>query len=145
MNIDLSKEEIEFIIRALVCSYAEKDSDYKSEELTTSGPAGFLIGKLCCTRDFHRAYNEARNEKYSQKASLNKELFLGNGWHSQVDCNNLHKRLEAAFAAYGIIEQNGGMETQFNDKLDRECKKTLLDFVKDILVAFNLKDIDGLL
>lgn len=143
MKIDLSNKEIEFLIRALVCNFAENRSDFNLENITDSGICGLLIGKLSLTPGNIKHYNNVRIEKYNAKNKFGKKLFMGNGNHSTVDLNYLHKRLEFAVSSSSVMEQNGGMGEPFNQEMDLECKQNILNVIKDLILAFdvNIEDL----
>lgn len=138
MNVDLSEQEISFLMRALVNNYAEEHQDFDPKNISDTGVAGLLIGKLIHFKGAYKAYVEARKEKYLQEP-INEKLFMGTGNVSIVKANKLHKRLRFAYSELGGLEQNGGMGTEFDVQADVEGRQAIKDVIKDMLVAFDLK------
>lgn len=137
MKLDFTEKEIEFLIRAVVCNYAEQDSDFKGD-ISDNGPSNMVIGKLVGgSEHFENVYYDARKQRLA-KDMVNKNVFMGNGWHSTVDVNTFHKRLTFAFCELSIIEQNGGMGTEFDEKLNDRNLKNIKDVLKDIVIAFDM-------
>jgi hypothetical protein len=141
--VEFSAKEIEFLIRALVSNYAEDESDFVSKyNISSQGISGELIGKLIkIIPSGIDIYHKAR-KSLSLNSSLNKKLFMGNGYHSIINANKLHRRLRFATNQLGGLEQNGGMGTEFDTDLDRECIIDIVNVVKDIMIAFGLTEKD---
>lgn len=138
MKVDLTEEQIEFLLRSVVLSYAENESDFKSNDIADSGPSNRIVGKLVgASERFEDAYYDARKQRFA-KDRIDKSIFMGNGWRSTVDVNTLHKRLAFAFYELGFIEQNGGMGSEFDEELNDRNLKNIKDVLKDMLVAFGM-------
>lgn len=139
MNIDLSDKEIEFLIRALVKNYAEEQSDFKENDIADYGISNLLIGKLVSRSNKNDCYDLARQARYIEN-KLDKKLFMGCGNVSTVRKNDLHCRLEFAVSCLSAIEQNGGMGTEFDEAMDKECRQGIADVIDDMKIAFGIKD-----
>lgn len=138
MKIELTDEQIEFLIRSVVLSYAEKDSDFKSNDIVDNGPSGRIIGKLVSNLErFEDAYYDARKQRFVTDR-VNKNIFMGNGWRSTVAANILHKRLAFALGELSVIERNRDMGTMFDEDLNKRNIKNIKDVLNDIIFAFNL-------
>lgn len=143
----LTEKQIEFLIRALVLNYAETSNDFKPNDIVSSGPASLLIGKMAQFMPdsgdekyelCDKIYYAAEDSRYL-KQKINKRLSMGAGNISTVALNNLHKRLNFAACQLAGREQNGGMGHEFDEKRDAEEKQDIIDVVKDIMIAFDLK------
>jgi hypothetical protein len=141
MEIKLTDEQISFLIRAVVNSYAEDIIDHKSNDITDFGTNREVLGILIANRHLRDVYSQARKDN-SMKDSLGKKLFMGCGWCSIVDKNKLHRRLEFAVSQLGGIEQNGGMGTEFDENAQREMEEDIKGVIRDMLMAFDLKPED---
>lgn len=137
MNIELSDKQAEFLIRALVCNYGEKDTDFQ-ENIADNGIGYEIIGKLAISSESltNSFYQTEREKVYKDR--INKKIFMGNGWHSKIDTNLLHKRLHFAFHELGIMEQNGGMGTVFDEELSDRNIKNIKSVLNDIIYAFGM-------
>lgn len=138
MKLELSDNEIEFLIRVLTSNHAEKDSDFESN-IISGGISSLLIGKLVAISGSkgYNYFNSARDNRY-EKTPVNEKLFMGSGWHSIVACNKLHKRLCYAFGQLSGLEQNGGMGYPFDEEMDKKFNQDIKDVLKDLLFAFDL-------
>lgn len=140
MKIELSDKQAEFLMRALLQNYAATEEDYDGKEgLGASSTGEFIIGKLVAA-DFklHNTFCTIKDERWKKRDPLNRYIFWGNGYHSSVSGNYLHKRLQQAFITQGGMQQNGGMGTEFDEQSDKEDKATLISVAKDILVGLGL-------
>jgi len=138
--IDLTEEEVKFLIRALVSNYASDERDFDMTNIADSGVESVILGKLLSSRDLMDTYDEARKEQ-TLKEPLNKRLFLGAGNHSIVFLNKLHKRLTYAAHELGGMEQNGGMGTEFDEAFQEDGEKNIKLVINDILIAFGLHNV----
>lgn len=139
MNIELTDREVEYLIRALVLNYADRQEDFHPpDDITTrNGLGDSLISKLVrLSGKAYDAYVAVKNERYSAKEPVSEKLFLGAGYHSILQKNQLHKRLEFAFSELGGIQQNGGQGTEFDKKMDKECSENIHSVLADIVYAF---------
>lgn len=138
MQIDLDDKEVEFILRCLMLQYAEDHDDF-SGDISSNGLSYKLFGKIIrqSKMDFDDAYKMIRNLRVL-KTSIGEYLFMGAGYHSTILLNKLHKRLSYAGYVLGGMQQNGGQGSEFDEASDKEDKQSLIDIVKDMLVAFGL-------
>lgn len=137
MKIEFSDEEVKQLVRALVCSHGETYEDF-SEDISWRGTNDLLLGKFMSSMVAFEAFNKARASRLAQEP-LNKKLFMGAGTHSIVQVNLLHKRLAFATSELSAIQQNGGMGTEFDEQMDKECTQNIRDVIKDIMIAFDVK------
>lgn len=135
-----SDKEVEFLIRALVSNYAEDERDFDPQDITDHGMAHQVLGELMATDQYrkgHQHYRQANKERCSGEA-ITKKLFMGSGNYSIVAKNKLHRRLEFAISELGALEQNGGMGTEFDIEMDKECRENIKNVIGDMMVAFGL-------
>jgi hypothetical protein len=137
MKLELDDKEAEFLMRALVHNHAEDNQDFESN-IGDTGMCGLLIGKLCREPKMITAFRDARKSKFTFKDRITDYLFMGNGWHSLVKKNELHKRIEHAAGILGGLQQNGGMGTEFDEESDKQDKQALKEIALDVLTAFGL-------
>jgi hypothetical protein len=137
MKLELTDQEAEFLMRALVDNYAEDNQDFESD-IVDAGTCGLLIGKLCRESKMIMAFRNARKNKFGFKDRITDYLFMGAGWHSCVAKNKLHKRIEYAVSVLGGLQQNGGMGTDFDEESDKQDKQALKEIALDVLTAFGL-------
>jgi hypothetical protein len=97
-----------------------------------------LIGKLVGKFNNYNFYSEVRASRFAAKERIKDTLFMGAGYHSVVQMNNLHKRLEFACSELGGLQQNGGMGTEFDEQMDFSCKDNIKSVLKDMILSFNL-------
>lgn len=137
MNIELTKDQAAFLIRALECNCAEEESDFDPKDLSDRGPGGLIIGQLVSKggKELMDVYYEARKNRIV-KEPINKKLFMGVGYHSLCLLNQYHKALNYASYVLGGMEQNGGMGTEFDEQSEKEDDKKLKNILKDIVYAF---------
>lgn len=139
MKIDLTEEQLHFLIRAVIQSYTEDTTDHVSADLTDQGVWGEVIGILTQAGDrSHKIYNQARQSRCLE-TPIRKSLFMGSGWYSTINANNLHKRLQFAVCELGSMQQNGGMGTEYLEQEDIDAKKNIKDVILDIMIAFDMK------
>lgn len=139
MKIDLTEEQLNFLIRAVVQNYAEDTTDYNSIDLSDRGICGEVIGILTQVSDKSRkTYNKAMQSRFLT-TPIKQSLFMGSGWHSTINVNNLHKRLQFAVRELSAMQQNGGMGTEYIEQEDIDAKKNIKAVILDILTAFNMK------
>lgn len=137
MKIELSDKEIDFLVRALVCNYGEKETDYE-KDISNSGLSYELIGKfIFASNASSDIFYQARREEVC-KDKTHKTAFMGHGWLSKIFTNLLHKRLHFAFHQLGMMEQNGGMGTDFDEKMQQECTQNIKDVLNDLIFAFGM-------
>jgi hypothetical protein len=141
MTIDLSEDEIRFLMKVLVNNYAEDYEDFDPKNIGDRGTAGFLIGKFIHAKGAYKTYIEVKKERYLREP-INEKLFMGTGNVSLVKANKLHKRLQFAISELSGMEQNGGMGTEFDVEADIQSSNNIKDVIRDMLVAFNLKPED---
>jgi hypothetical protein len=139
MKLELTDQEAEFLIRVLVSNHAEDNQDFESN-ITDTGTGGLLISKLLNASEYKlmTAYKEARKDRWADNNRITDYLFMGNGWHSIVERNKLHKRIDAATGWLGGMQQNGGMGTEFDEEWDKRGKQFIKEVALDVLTAFGL-------
>lgn len=137
MKIDLTNEEINFLYKALDCNYAEIENC--NGHFNDSVPE-IIKQKLIATFkiDFNFLKNSRQYKYYKNNYFSNNKLFLGSGIHSVNDVSIAHKRLAYAISNLSAIQQNGGMGTEFNDIMDKECTNNIKEALKDIIKAFGI-------
>lgn len=137
MKIELSEEELEFLIRVLRNNYGENETDF-NEDIFSNGINDLLLGKLISgSRCGIEYFNTTRTHRLLD-TSLNQFIFWGNGWKSKVLGNKLHKRLAYAFNVQSGMQQNGGMGASFNEESDKKDKISLYLVIKDIMTALGV-------
>jgi len=142
MNIDLSDNEIDFLIRAIVSNYGQKSKDY-GLDISSRGIGAEIIGKFVILNKKYRAiYSNARKDSEFFEP-INNKLFCGSGWLSILHIAHLHKRLESAIDNLCTIQQNGGMGTEYDEQLEFKCRSEIKSIVKEIMFALDVsvKDI----
>src|SRR5580765_3081407 len=102
MKVELSKDEVSFLIRTLVMNYAENEEDFDPSNIACSNERS-PIGKLLFTSQAE--YSKAKSERHLEERLPPRKLFLGSGWHSIVHVNRLHKRLQFAVSELGGNQQ----------------------------------------
>lgn len=138
-KLKLTDKELNFMLRALICNYAEENEDFNNSNDIgcRNGVSDSILSKLFFAGCSHEDYYAARKFRYL-KERINKTLFLGAGWHSMVAINNLHKRLNYAINALSGEQQNGGMGTEYDDHSGNEDNVIIRNVLKDIIFAFNM-------
>ncbi len=138
MKLELTDQEADFLMRALVNNYAEGQEDFKGDG-RCYGTCQALIDKLWHDNTkLFKVFEKARKDKWAKENRITKYLFMGNGWHSLVEGNKLHKRIDCAINMLGGMQQNGGMGTEFDEESDKKGKQTLKEIALDVLTAFGL-------
>lgn len=142
MIIDLTDDQCKYLIRLLVSNYADQLSDFSPNDIGDVGTKGLLIGKLAGpNRSYWEEYCKAKDNRYVSQP-LTKPLFMGAGYISTVNLNQLHIKLASAASNLSAIEQNGGQGTEFDDVMDKECTTNIKQALKDIIAAFGYKPED---
>lgn len=142
MKLELSDKEAKYLLKALINSHGDTEEDFDTNDITQSSPKDFIIGKLVqFNTEMFNEYNQTRRDRF-ERLPLKKKLFMGNGYHSMVVVNLLHKRLAWAASELSGLEQNGGMGTTFDSEMDKECTQNIKDVIKDIMIAFDVKPED---
>lgn len=141
-NINLTDEQIEFLVRTCCASYAMDERDIRSENGIHSTIAAEVIGALLYQRKNFTSSFGSMMKQCSLSEPINKKLFMGAGNHSIIALNKLHKRLQYAAHQLGALEQNGGMGTEFDEKLEKDCKDDIVSVIKDIMYAFDISKED---
>lgn len=133
MKLELSDDEVKYLIKSLIFSYAESEEDLGKENIKQD-----LIDKLIFSSKV--GYKEFTNiKKFNFKSTLKNKLFLGAGFHSIIDCNNLHKRLDYAISELCGNQQNGGMGSEFSVEDDLEARNSIKQVIEDIILAFDME------
>ncbi len=136
MKFELDDKQIEFLIRTLMCSYGEREGDFDKKNICDRGLMGELLAifdRRCSIESFQDACNQRTLE-----VPIRQKLFMGAGWCSQVNANQLHRRLQYAVHELGALEQNGGQGTEFDEKMEQECRQNIKDVLEDIRFAFDI-------
>lgn len=141
MKIDLSDQEIEYLLRVLVLNYADREEDIQPDILNPPKIRESLLSKLLNDNNFY-LYPSIHKEQFSAKDSINLKLFMGTGWHSVVEANKLHKRLEFAISQLGGEQQNGGMGTEYDEQSAKVADEDIKSVLRDIIFAFGYKPED---
>ncbi len=139
-HFSLTEDEEKYLLRSLILNYADNLDDFDREDISKGNNVKEnLIGRLIRRSDINREfYSKIRRQQYSSKESLKNRLFMGAGYHSLVQKNNLHERLEFAASELCGLQQNGGQGTTFDQEMDKECKDNIKSVLKDIIYAFNI-------
>ena len=140
MKIELTDEQLDFLIRALVCNYGHQETDFKQGNIGDRGMGDLILGKLLALTGAYDDWQKACKERYL-KTSINKNgpISLGGGWYSLLGINACHKRLAFAFSELGGLQQNGGMGTEFDEKMDQECRKNIKEVLRELIRAFGMR------
>lgn len=138
MNIELSDNEIKFLIRALVMNYADIEEDFVPDDISASNQNSAIIGKFLSGMAKRDEYSKAKNNRYLKDRLPPKPLFLGAGWHSIIHTNMLHKRLQYAVSELGGNQQNGGMGSTFKYVEDQEATENIKNVLRDLITAFGM-------
>lgn len=144
MKLELTDDEAKFLMRALVHSYAENESDYfTAKNISQSSPVELLVGKLVSKYySLQEVYYEARKERFSGQEPFGKRLFLGSGFHSLLDINKIFRRINYAIRELGGEQQNGGMGTEYDEQSAKEADQGIKGVLKDLIFAFGYEPKD---
>lgn len=74
--------------------------------------------------------------------AFEKQIFMGAGERSVLNCGLLFGRLDEALSVLSGGQQNGGMGHEFDEESDRECDERLEAIVRDMAMALTGKEID---
>ena len=145
ISIDLTDEQCEYLMRVLLNNYGSVHEDY-AKYTSYNEPSDYLVGLLVSkNRKLRDSYNKIKNLKFKMKDmkdSLNQKLFCGAGFLSTLMINDLHKRLEYAVGMLSGMQQNGGMGTEFDKDFNKEANQALINFIKDMMFAFDVSSED---
>lgn len=141
MKIELTDEQARFLIRVLENNYGEEQSDFDPKNIGDRGLGSLIIGKIVGAGKLYDYYNEVCDAQFKSRP-LNKKLFLGSGWYSKIDINQLHKQLAFAISELGGEQQNGGMGTEFDEESSKEAEQNIKAVLRDIVHAFGYKPSD---
>ncbi len=73
--------------------------------------------------------------------SINGLVFMGSGSFSEATIEHLHKRLDEGFSHLSGAQQNGGMGTEYDLDMEKECDKQIDSVVREIALALTGKNI----
>ena len=137
-SIDLTDEQCDYLMRILINNYGSINEDY-ANYTSYDEPSNHLIELLVSKNiELQKSLHKIRDLKFKMKESLNTKLFCGAGFHSSLMINDLHKRLEYAVCMLSGMQQNGGQGTEFDKNYDKEAKQSLINFIKDMMFAFDV-------
>lgn len=140
MKVELSKEELLFLIKALVMTFAESAEDFNIEIIGgRSGTREGILGKLfqCLGREGRDYYKEASRSS-TEKNRISSYLFMGNGNLSLVLRNRFFKRLNYAIHESGVIQQIGRMGIHCYQKEYDKVKSDIALVVLDLMGALDI-------
>ncbi len=138
MKLELTDQEANFLMRALVHNYAEDQEDFKGDG-RCYGTCQGLIDKLWHDNyKLFKVFEQSRKDKWAKENRITDYLFMGSGEFSIVKKNQLHKRIEQAVSVLGGMQQNGGMGTDFDEESDKQDRQALKEIALDVLTAFGL-------
>ena len=134
---DFTDEEVAYLVRLLVFNYADTQEHY-SGNISESNKLSDSILSKCIYRSYsnRELWSELRKERRSSEERLDIKLFMGAGYHSTVQVNELHKRLAYAVYQLGGLQQSGGQGTDPDVDLDDKAERDIKFVLKDIIFAF---------
>lgn len=144
MKINLTSDEIAYIVRLMELNYADRREDFQSTlDIGAHNPQyDSLTNKLMQVdyKTFTSTVKEVSKEVSSFKENIFKDkvLFLGAGYHSSIRIAQLHKRLQYAVYELGGEQQNGGMGTEYDEQSGKEAAHGIKEALRDIIAAFGL-------
>lgn len=121
-------------------SYSSEDINYIDyNQIITS-----MFSKLFTPKDKDFEYIFVLLDEFNKQ---NKDLCnykkVNLGYHSNVDdYNNLHKRLNSAISSFQGKAQNGMFDSEFDKESQMEYNQNILNFIKDMMTAFDVKKED---
>lgn len=139
MQIDLDDKEIEYLLRVLRANYASEPEDFGlSEDIAARGIEDLLIGKLSQSlgKKSMNFYRDARRVRTLEEP-IDKYLFCGCGYFSQLDSHRLHRRLQ-----YGIENLSGIQQSRGDDadrEMDEKGKEEINKVMEDIAKSFGIE------
>lgn len=137
MNLNLSDNELDFLVRAIVSNYGQLPKDYE-QDIASKGVGEEIIGTIVMLdRKYKQAYLNAKKES-SISEPINQKLFCGAGWVSGIVIAALHKRLMYAVKNLSAMQQNGIMGSEYDKQMEIECRTEIKSVVKDLMFAFDL-------
>ncbi len=138
MKVELTEKQVNFLIRAALNSYAEKDSDFDID--LDSGGIAFDAARAlvaCGGASALETFQSARVGA-AEPAPIYKRLFMTGGWLSKVAANRLHRRLQFAMQQQANLERSGTLGPELDSPEDKVARINIRRVIVDLMLAFDL-------